>query len=74
MKKVEIGSEVLIRFNNDEEKRYKIVTSLEADIFSQKVSAESLFGQAVLGRKEKERVTFKNPFGEEIWCQILEIK
>lgn len=70
MKKVKIGSEVLIRFGgNKEVERFFI--DRDPDIFQKKVSPDSPFGQAILERKAKEKISYPNHSGEKINCEII---
>lgn len=49
-KEVQIGSEVLILFNDKKEK-YKIVSPIMADILNDKISYQSPLGQKLMGKK-----------------------
>ena len=60
---VAIGSVVTIVYDDDEEEEYKIVGSLEADPFENKISDESPIGKAVIGHKEGETVNVESPNG-----------
>ena len=73
MKKVEIGSEILVKFEDGEE-WYKIVSSFEADISKNKISVESPLGKAVLNHKEGEEISFLNRSGQKVTCEIIKIK
>src|SRR3989339_502283 len=45
------------------EKKYQIVGSEEADMAQGKISNKSPFGQALLGRKKGDDISFKTPSG-----------
>lgn len=74
IKQVQIGSEVVIKFEDGFKGIYKIVNSYEADILANKISAESPFGKAVLGQKAKRQIDYFNPMGQPISCKIIKIK
>ena len=61
---VSLGSTVTVMDEDDEEDTYKIVGSVEADLFNNKISNESPIGEAVMNHKEGETVTVKAPNGE----------
>ncbi|MCX6752106.1 MAG: transcription elongation factor GreA [Candidatus Nomurabacteria bacterium] len=61
---VEIGSSVVVKKEDArEEKTYHIVGSEEADMLQGKISNRSPFGEALLGKKKGESVSFKTPNG-----------
>lgn len=62
---VGIGTTVTISYIDDEddEDEYKIVGSLEADPFNNKVSDESPIGKALCGAKEGDIVSVPSPNG-----------
>lgn len=61
---VSVGSTVTISYIDDDEKEeYKIVGSLEADPFSNKISNESPIGSAIIGKKVNEIVSVETPNG-----------
>ena len=62
---VGIGTTVTISYIDDEddEDEYKIVGSLEADPFDNKVSDESPIGKALCGAKEGDIVSVPSPHG-----------
>ena len=60
---VAIGSVVTIEYDDGEVDEYKIVGSLEADPFENKISNESLIGKAVIGHKKNETVQVESPNG-----------
>ncbi len=59
---VRVGSRVLVQ-DADGEDEFTIVSDCEADAFADRVSAESPFGRALLGRHVGERVRFRTPGG-----------
>ncbi len=61
---VNVGSTVVINYvDDDEEEEYKIVGSMEADPFENKISNESPIGQAIIGKKVGELVDVPSPNG-----------
>ena len=62
---VGIGTTVTISYidDDDDEDEYKIVGSLEADPFDNKVSDESPIGKALCGAKEGDIVSVPSPNG-----------
>lgn len=62
---VSIGKKVTF-FNQQEKKEesFKIVGSLEADIFNGKISNESPIAQALIGKKVDDEVIISTPVGE----------
>ena len=62
--KVRVGSVVTIKYDgDDEEEEYTIVGTNEADPFENKISNESPIAQAILGKKETDKVTVDSPKG-----------
>jgi len=70
---VSIGSTVVVKFDDGDDDEYKIVGSLEADPFENKISNESPIGKAVIGKKANEVVTVESPTGS-FEITIKEIK
>lgn len=61
---IQIGSTVMLKFvETDEQHEYTIVGSTEADPTMHKISNESPVGQAILGKKAKDKVEVKAPGG-----------
>ncbi len=60
---VNVGSEVVITYDDGETEKYKIVGSLEADPFNNKISNESPIGKAIIGHKKGEVVEVASPNG-----------
>ena len=58
-----IGSVVTIQGEDGEEEEYKLVSSVEADPFNNKVSVESPIGIAIKGHKAGETVLVESPNG-----------
>jgi transcription elongation factor GreA len=61
---VTVGSTVTVMDEDDEEDTYKIVGSVEADSFNNKISNESPLGRALLGHREGETVSVESPNGQ----------
>ena len=62
---VQIGSSVTLQRTGDSEKHeYTIVGSTEADPLSHKISNESPVGEAILGKKNGDKVKITAPGGE----------
>ncbi len=61
---VQIGSTVTLQLKGGEKHEYTIVGSTEADPILRKISNESPVGDAVLGKKAKDKVTITAPGGE----------
>ena len=60
---VNVGSLVTITYDDGESEEYKIVGSLEADPFENKISNESPIGKAIIGHKKGEVVEVTSPNG-----------
>lgn len=61
---VSLGSTIKISYiDDDEEEEYKIVGSLEANPFENRISNESPIGKAVLNKKEGDIVSVESPNG-----------
>lgn len=60
---VNVGSNVTITYDDGEKEEYKIVGSLEADPFENKISNESPIGKAIIGHKKGEVVEVASPNG-----------
>ncbi len=69
---VNIGSVVTVKKDN-KEVTYTIVGSEEADVSTNKISIRSPFGQAVLGKKKGETMTYSTPSGEFTY-EVVSIK
>lgn len=71
---VSIGSTVVVSYvDDDDEEEYKIVGSLEANPFENRISNESPIGKALLGKKVGDVVSVESPNGSYD-VKILEIK
>lgn len=71
---VNLGSTVVINYvEDDEEEEYKIVGSLEANPFENRISNESPIGKAVLGKKVGDVVSVESPSGS-YEVKIIEVK
>ena len=60
---VSLGSVVTISYEDGEEEEYKIVGSMEADPFENKISNESPLGVALLKHKTGDQVEVASPNG-----------
>lgn len=60
---VHVGSNVTITYDDGDTEEYKIVGSLEADPFENKISNESPIGKAIIGHKKGEVVEVASPNG-----------
>lgn len=69
---VRIGSTVTIEVDGDEEK-YTIVGAVESRPAEGRISNESPFGQALLGRSEGEEVTIETP-GMDMTARIVRVE
>jgi transcription elongation factor GreA len=71
---LDIGEQVRLRdLENDEEIRYELVGSHEADPFAGRISAASPLGRALLGRRGGDVATVDAPKGR-LRFKILEIQ
>lgn len=61
--KVRVGSNITIKYDEDDEEEYTIVGTNEADPFENKISNESPIAVAVLGKKQGDIVTVESPNG-----------
>jgi transcription elongation factor GreA len=60
-KEVRLGSTVTLKGKGGKRKEFQVVGTVEADPLSGKISDESPIGQALLGKKEGEKVEIINP-------------
>ena len=61
---INVGSTVTISYVDDnDEEVYKIVGSLEADPFNNKISNESPIGVAIMGKKVNDIISVESPTG-----------
>ena len=58
-----IGSTIVVSYDDDDEEEFKIVGSMEADPFENKISNESPIGKAVIGHKKGESIEVESPNG-----------
>ena len=71
---IHVGTTVVVKdLEFDEESSYQIVGSQEADPMNGRISEESPFGRALLGRKAGEEVIVEAPAGN-IHYQIVKIE
>ena len=61
---VSIGTSVTVKDASGEEETYTIVGTAEADIYSNKISNESIVGKSLIGAKAGETVTVEAPGGK----------
>lgn len=61
---VQVGSQVKIKISGNSEKLFSIVSHLESDPSTNKISDQSPLGQALLGRKLNEEVEVDAPVGK----------
>ncbi len=59
---IQIGSSVLLKSKDGKEK-FQVVEPEEADIAEGKISHKSLLGQALLGKKQGDKINFDTPGG-----------
>jgi len=72
MREVKIGSKIIVKFEEEEE-TIELVSQREANVLSGKISVDSLFGKAVVGKKEGVIVNYLNNLKETTSCVILKI-
>lgn len=60
---VNVGNTVTISYDDGDIEEYKIVGSLEADPFENKISNESPLGKAIIGHKVQDIVEVSSPNG-----------
>ena len=73
MNKIKIGSKVIVRFDGNGEEAYKIVDSAEADPINGKISANSLFAQALIGKHINSKIKYRNSNNQIIKCQVVAV-
>ncbi len=71
--KVQIGSIVYLKSENNKKQKFQIVGSEEVDIMKGRISQESLIGSALLGKSKGEKIKIKTPEGK-IEYEILEVE
>lgn len=72
--RVKMGANVTIKYEDDDDtEEYKIVGSMEADPFDNKISNESPIAKAIMGKKKGDVVTVESPNGKYN-IEIIEIK
>lgn len=70
--KVQLGSRVALKDSGNAKKEFQVVGTVEADPLNGKVSDESPIGQALLGKKEGDKVEIKTPAETAIY-KIVDI-
>ncbi len=63
---VGLGSTVTIEYDDGEKDEFRIVGSVEADSFNNKISNESPLGNALINRKKGEKVEVASPTGSYV--------
>ena len=58
-----VGSTIVIEYEPGDSEEFKLVGSLEADPFNNKISNESPIGKAVIGHKAGEVISVESPNG-----------
>ncbi len=58
-----VGSVIVVEYEPGDEEEYKLVGSLEADPFNNKISNESPIGKAVIGHRAGDTVSVESPNG-----------
>ena len=58
-----VGSTVVILYDDGETEEYELVGSMEADPLENKISNESPIGKAVIGHKKGDTITVESPNG-----------
>ena len=71
--KVQIGSIVYVKSENNKKQKFQIVESEEVDIMNGKISQESPIGNALLNKSKGEKIKIKTPEGE-IEYEILKVE
>ena len=71
--KVQIGSIVYVKSENNKKQKFQIVEPEEVDIMNGKISQESPIGSALLNKSKGEKVKIKTPEGK-IEYEILEVE
>jgi transcription elongation factor GreA len=72
---VSMGSTVVLQKKGDKEQRsIEIVGTEEADVEKGKLSNKSPLGQAVMGKRKGDLVSFKAPNGDTISYTIIDVR
>ena len=70
--KVQLGSKVKLKTEDNRLKEFQVVGTVEADPLNGKISDESPIGRALMGKKEDEEVEIKTPL-ETLVYKIVDI-
>ena len=70
---VGMGSTVTVDYGDDDTETFTIVVSVEADPMNGKLSEDSLFGKAIVGKRVGDLVSYSAPMGT-IKCTIVSIQ
>lgn len=73
MKKVEIGSTILVQFDDGEKETFEIVEPSGANVEEKKISADSLFGRAVIETIEGSSIQYQNSAGKPVRCKVIKV-
>lgn len=73
--KVVTGKTVEIKFisNKNKVRKYKVVGTIEADPFNNKISNDSPLGKSILGKKQGDKIIYRSETGKEIRIQVLSV-
>ncbi|MCQ2751803.1 MAG: transcription elongation factor GreA [Coriobacteriales bacterium] len=71
--KVGVGSKVLVQDVKGNEREYTIVGSAEADAKAGKISNESAFGQALMGKKPGDDIEYDGPTGRKMRFKFIKL-
>lgn len=70
---IDIGSLVIVRdLDENKNKKFEIVSSVESEPENMKISDESPLGKALLGRKIKDEISVKIP-GKVLRLKVIDI-
>ncbi len=73
--KVELGATVSVKKKGEKTvRKFLMVGSEEADVAAGKISNESALGKVLLGKVEKDEVSFTNPKGEVVTYVVVDIE
>lgn len=73
MKKVEIGSTILVQFDDGEKETFEIVEPSGANVEEKKISADSLFGRAVIAAIDGMLIQYQNSVGKPVKCRVIKV-
>jgi len=67
LNEIQLGCTVKIKLSNDGEKKFTIVSHLEADPLTNRISDQSPLGKALIGKKLNDEVEVTAPVGKIIY-------